>query len=182
VNWFKAWHVGILRGSLSDTDDSTQLIWIKMLAITSETRKRDGRLEFSKGRPMPPEYLASYMNTTMEKFIKALKKFVTDIDENGIPRITIEQDGTIVINKWFYYQKDKKENNTKEPMPQSQKLGMTRNLVNQNPQEAIDTLCRDFGYTVIDQFGELKTKENTPIPQKRKAGRPKGSKNKIMGK
>jgi len=109
VEWFKAWPNGILRGSLSKADDSIQLIWIKMLSIASETHTRNGRLEFRQGKPMSKSYLVNYMCTTMPKLTRALEAFKNDFDPNGVPRITIEEDSTIVITKWEYYQKDKRE-------------------------------------------------------------------------
>jgi hypothetical protein len=154
VDWFKTWHVGILRGSLSDTDDSTQLIWIKMMAIVSETKNRNGRLEFAKGKPMSPHYLISYMNTTKSKFDNAIKQFINDTDPQGNPRITIEKDGTIVINKWDYYQSDNRFK--KEPKTEAQKRGMLRAGVNKDPDTATDVLKHDYGYTVIDNNGEIK--------------------------
>ena len=156
MEWFKLWSTGILRGSLSNSDDSTQLIWIKMLSMANETKGRNGRLEFAKGKPMPDDYITSYLRTTPDKFNKAIEQFKNELDNNGTPRITIEDDGTIVINKWSYYQIDNHHTRKKTPMPKKQKQGMTRSLVNKDPDTAIDTLTKDFGYVVIDKEGVIK--------------------------
>jgi hypothetical protein len=156
VEWFKTWSNGILRGSLCTAEDSTQLIWIKLLATANETHFRNGRLEFRKGKPMTPKFLISYLNTTPDKFNKALKSFINDIDPEGIHRITIEPDGTIVINKWDFYQTDKRQKEQKEPMTPEQKRGMLRTGVNQDPDTATDVLKHDYGYTVVDNNGEIK--------------------------
>jgi hypothetical protein len=155
VEWFKTWSNGILRGSLCTAEDSTQLIWIKLLATANETHFRNGRLEFRKGKPMTPKFLISYLNTTPEKFNRALKSFENDIDPQGIHRIIIEPDGTIVINKWDFYQADKRQKEIKEPMTPNQKQGMTRSLVNQDPDTARDTLNHDWGDNIQTKDGKI---------------------------
>ena len=131
MEWCKMWPNGILRGSLCTEDDSVQLVWLKLLCIASETHVRNGRLEFRKGRPMSHKYLINYLHTTPLKFNKAIDVFKKDIGKNNKPRITVEDDGTIVITNWKLYQEDNREPYKKPPMDEKQKIGMTRSLVNQ---------------------------------------------------
>ena len=156
MDWFKTWSNGILRGSLCQVDDSSQLIWIKLLAVANETHVRNGRLEFKKGSPMSRIYLANYINTSLLKLNRAIQLFENDFDyTTSTTRITIEQDGTIVINKWDYYQNDRRELPKKEPMSQEKKRGMQRSINNQYPHNAIEDLKQGFGHTIVDKNGEV---------------------------
>lgn len=159
MDWFKAWHVGILRGSLANADDSTQLIWIKLLAMASDTKARNGRLEFAKGKPMSRNYLIACLNTTPEKFDYAIEQFKNDLDSTNKPRLTIEDDGTIVLNNWLDYQHDTRKPYKKPPMDVKQKRAMQRSINNQFPQNAIDDLKQGFGYDTVDKNGEVLSKD-----------------------
>ena len=104
MDWFKTYQDGILRGSLATTDRTTQLIWIKLLAVGNETRQRDGWLHFAAGIPMSRDYLASVCMVTTEELDEALRQFQGDLDRNGRPRIEIGADGDIYIKNWEKYQ------------------------------------------------------------------------------
>jgi hypothetical protein len=153
VEWFKVWHTEILRGSLVAEDDSTQLIWLKLNALVSDSKLRNGRLEYGKGKPMSYDFIIESINTTPEKFNKAIVILSTEEEYDGISRITIEDNGTIVLNKWEYEQRNNVKKPKRKPMSHDQKQGMTRSLVNQNPDTARDTLSRDWGDNIV-------TKEN----------------------
>jgi len=104
MEWFKTYQDGVLRGSLATTNNTTQLIWVKLLAIQNETRLRDGWLHYSPGRPMPREYLAMVCNVTLEELDLAIKEFQGDLDKDGHSRIDIAPDGDIFIKNWEKYQ------------------------------------------------------------------------------
>lgn len=104
MEWFKAFQDGILRGSLCATNKTTQLIWIKLLAIENETRLRDGWLHYAPGRPMTREYLAMVCQVTVEELEEALREFQSDFDRGGHPRIEIAETGEIFIKNWEKYQ------------------------------------------------------------------------------
>ena len=107
MEWFRAWNDGILRGSLSRTNEIIQLIWLKLIAIENETRARDGWLHFAPGQPMTHEYLAQVCGVSVDWIEEALRVFLGDIDNNGRPRIKIEgtfEDGDIFLMNWEHYQ------------------------------------------------------------------------------
>jgi hypothetical protein len=103
MEWFKTYQDGVLRGSLSTTNNTTQLIWLKFLAIENETRLRDGWLHYAKGKPMSREYLATVCNVTVEELNVAITEFLGDIDKDGHARIEIDN-GDIYIKNWEKYQ------------------------------------------------------------------------------
>lgn len=107
MDWFKAYQDGILRGSLATTSHTTQLIWLKLLAVHNETRLRDGWLHYKPGTPIPKEYLATVCNVTTEEFEAALAEFLKDFDQDGHARIEIADDGDIFIKNWEKYQASK---------------------------------------------------------------------------
>ena len=105
MDWFAAHSTGILRGSLSEAPDTTQLIWIKLMAMANEAKDPfSGRLEFAKGKPYSRAYIAMMCRKTEVELDIALTEFQADISDDGVPRITIEPDGTIVLNNWSKYQ------------------------------------------------------------------------------
>jgi hypothetical protein len=104
MDWYKAYQDGILRGSLSRSSNTTQLIWLKLLAIENETRLRDGWLHFKEGQPMTREYLAAVCGVTLEELNIAINEFIGDIDRDGHSRIIIKDDGDIFIKNWEKYQ------------------------------------------------------------------------------
>jgi hypothetical protein len=104
MDWFKTYQDGILRGSLSDTDHVTQLIWIKLLAIENETRQRDGWLHYQVGKPMSREYIAMVCGVTPKQLNDALEQYLGDRDKDGHSRIEIAADGDIFIKNWDKYQ------------------------------------------------------------------------------
>jgi hypothetical protein len=89
----------ILRGLLSGESDEVQLLWIKYLAIANETEHRNGRLEYSKGKPYPIEFIASMCR----KSISDIKRIEGMLVSGDKPRLFIEPDGTRVIIEWGKY-------------------------------------------------------------------------------
>jgi len=155
----------ILRGSLSGADDTTQLIWIKYMAMANEAKNPDsGRLEFAKGQPYPIEYIAMVCRKSVRAVLKAEAQFRTDMNKDGItPRVLIEPDGTRVLSNWATYQrrKDGKRINPEDikpsftPDPISQVLqglkaqsAAAKGVINE-PQTAIDQF-KERGCSVID--------------------------------
>lgn len=155
--FYKVYSDGILRGSLADADNTVQLIWLKLLAIANETKNRDGYLRYSEGHPYSFNYIAETCHVSVDELQKALDLFNKDIRDN-IPRISIVADGSIKLNNFLKYQK-KPEPKKRQPMPDTQKEGMLRRLVNLKPNTAIDVLSHDFGHTVVDKNGEVLSKD-----------------------
>jgi len=104
MDWFKVYSEGILRGSLADADDTTQLIWVKLLGMANETRSRDGHLWFAPGHPYELEFIAQSCHTTLDQLRQAIDVFVNEIYTDGNPRLIIEADGTLFLKNWAKYQ------------------------------------------------------------------------------
>ena len=103
--WFKLHTRGVLRGSLEGYDAVIQLIWIKLLAIESETKTRDGWLHFALDNPMSHQRLASECGVSLDWFEEALEVFRKEIDAvTGKPRIIEAVNGDIYLSNWEYYQ------------------------------------------------------------------------------
>jgi hypothetical protein len=103
MDWLKLDNKGILRGSLAQSDYTTQLIWIKMLAMANETRDRDGYLRYAIGKPYSLEYIAQICNVTMAELENAIDLFEDDV-RAGKSRIQFAEDGSIFLSNWNYYQ------------------------------------------------------------------------------
>lgn len=104
MKWYAAYSTGILRGSLCQASDPIQLIWIKLMAMANEAKDPDsGRLEFARGQPYSIAYIAAAFFKTEAEIELALEAYQKDFTD-GVPRITIEADGTIVLNNWVTYQ------------------------------------------------------------------------------
>jgi len=103
VDWLKLNSKGILRGSLAISPNTTQLVWIKFLAMANETRNRDGFLHYAEGRPYSRSYIAETCNVSMEALDEAINEFLIDI-RDGISRIQIAEDGTIFLTNFNSYQ------------------------------------------------------------------------------
>jgi hypothetical protein len=121
--FFKAYSEGILRGSLAYANETTQLIWIKLLAIANETRERDGYLRYSEGHPYSKDYIAEMCHVPISKLNKALDEFFKDT-RNNIPRIVIANDGSFKLSNFIKYQA-KPERKPREPISEAQKDGLT---------------------------------------------------------
>ena len=110
MDWFRAYSSGILRGSLSDASDEIQIIWIKLLAIESETKNRDGCLRFCEGKPYTDDYIATLCLKPVEAIHYAVAAFEKDIDrKTKLPRVSREQDGSLKLNKWLIYQYEQEQ-------------------------------------------------------------------------
>jgi hypothetical protein len=109
MEWFATYSSGILRGSMVNTDDTTQLIWIKYMAMANEAKDPDsGRLEFTKGQPYSIEYIATICLKPVDIILTAEDFFKTDMNKDGVtPRLLIEDDGTRVLTNWRFYQRRK---------------------------------------------------------------------------
>lgn len=110
MDWFRAYSSGILRGSLSDASDEIQIIWIKILAMESETKNRDGCLRFCEGKPYTDEYIATICLKPVEAIKYAISVFEKDIDkQTKLPRVSREADGSLHLNKWLIYQYEQEQ-------------------------------------------------------------------------
>lgn len=141
--FYKVYSEGVLRGSLANAEDSTQLIWLKLLAMANETRDRDGYLRFGIGRPYKESFIIETCNTTPEKYHMAIEDFLGDI-RDGQPRIQILEDGTIFITNFKHYQ-DKpqvKTKDDKQPISEDVKDKMAMDRVDKNPKLAIPALAK----------------------------------------
>lgn len=145
MDWLKLNTKGILRGSLARADNVTQLIWIKLLAMASETRDRDGYLRYREGEPYTLEFIAQTCNVTVNDLNIAIDDFMDDI-RDGHARVEWASDNSLHLMNWEYYQKKPAE---KELPPRiKSKLeneAITRHYTNKCPDTARDTLVNGFG-------------------------------------
>lgn len=123
MEWFATYSSGILRGSMVNADDTTQLIWIKYMAMANEAKDADsGRLEFAKGQPYPIDYIATICRKTVPEVLIAEEYFKADMNKDSVtPRLLIEEDGTRVLTNWRHYQK-RRDGKRVAPMIDTTKL------------------------------------------------------------
>jgi len=170
MEWFKTYQDGVLRGSLATANNTTQLIWVKLLAIQNETRLRDGWLHYSPGRPMPREYLAMVCQVTLEELEVAIKEFLGDLDKDGHSRIEVAPDGDIFIKNWEKYQAKPEKVIAKEiarekakKTKKRQEIAITRLIEAVNMQNAILRTQRyrltGDGQVLDTQTGQLLSQE-----------------------
>lgn len=163
MEWFAAHSAGILRGSMVNTDDTTQLVWIKYMAMANEAKDpNSGRLEFAQGQPYPIEYIAMICRKTVGEVLEAEEHFKADLNKDGYtPRIVIELDGTRVLSNWKHYQsrKDGKRLKDQVELP-SQAPIFKREPISQTIQDAKEKKQTAVGVvkhtqTAVDQMDEL---------------------------
>jgi hypothetical protein len=161
MDWLKLNSMGILRGSLSNADNVTQLIWIKILAMANETRDRDGYLRYREGKPYSNEYIAQVCNVTIGELITAFDDFMDDV-RDGKPRIEYAEDNSIHLTNWAKYQnkpnKAEEELNPRLLKSATELEAIQRKLDNKNPKVSIDVLSHDFGHNVVTKDGEILNK------------------------
>jgi len=154
VDWLKLNSRGILRGSLSSSDNVTQLVWIKLLAMANETRDRDGYLRFKEGSPYTLGYIATTCGVSQNELEIAIDDFMDDV-RDGVPRVEYAPDGSLKLNNWRYYQsKPIIENAAPRLRGAIEKEAITRRLVSGKPEIAVDVLTNDYGMHVVDVQGE----------------------------
>ena len=156
MDWLMLHSRGILQGSLSSADNTTQLIWIKLLCIANETRDRDGYLRYKEGAPYSRELLCTRCNVTDADMVRAIDDFMDDI-RDGKPRIEYADDGSLRINNWLDYQTSHKA--VKETTPRLRSIleeeAITRHMVNRHPDAGRDALDYGFQDTIIDKDGKM---------------------------
>ena len=139
MDWLKLHTTGILRGSLSASPNTVQLIWVKMLAMAGETRNRDGYLRLKEGEPYSMDYIATVCKVSVADLMDALTEFLDDV-RDGHPRIEFADDGSIQIMNWESYQavpEAKKKLSARElELVERKKLHY---LTERYPQEAMAT-------------------------------------------
>jgi hypothetical protein len=144
----------ILRGSLTCADDTTQIIWVKYLAMANEAHDPfSGRLEFAKGDPYTVEYLAMQCRKSVPEVLAAEKLFMLDLNKSdgSTPRLIIEPDGTRVLSNWH----DKQ--NRKEGKRPVKEVGGNGNKPDKMPLTADEKIQRrkqfatEMGYEYPDE-------------------------------
>lgn len=164
MDWIKLHVDGILEGSLSTTSNTTQIIWVKLLAMVGRTRNRDGYLRYKEGLPYPKEMIAITCNVTLNELEEALSEFTLDI-RDGQPRVIYADDGSLYLTNWKNYQANQvNHKDTKQPLTDNQEKAITRKLTNKHPESARDALSYGFNDTIIDKSGEI-LRENGEIKE-----------------
>ena len=115
-SYLKLTSMGILRGTLSQSTDVVQLVWIKLLCLMSESKFRNGRFEYAAGKPYPLDFIATSCGVHQEILEGCLEEYKEDINpDTNEPRVKEEADGTIVLVNWLEYQKQRGETKTSQP-------------------------------------------------------------------
>jgi len=105
MEWIKFYTGKWLYGSGRTMSADKRGVWADLLALAAETKFRDGTLRFDVGQPMPRSYIASVLRISSELLDASLEAFIHDINtDDGNPRISISEDGTIVLNNFQRYQ------------------------------------------------------------------------------
>jgi len=98
---------GWLDGSIRmDLTPAERGVWMDLISLASETRERDGTLNFAPGKPMSKEYIANRLRIPLdllESTIKACKKD-SNKENNGVQRIMEYPDGTLYLPNYMHYQ------------------------------------------------------------------------------
>lgn len=171
MDWFRAYSSGILRGSLSDASDEIQLIWIKLLAIESETKNRDGCLRFCEGKPYTDEYIATVCLKPVEAIKYAISAFEKDIDkQTKLPRVSRESDGSLRLNKWLIYQYEQEQEERRR-----RRQGQVRTQIGIQIDEAKDLKDRmerqpDIALKVSEQIKEQQEVDQRVANSHKKGG------------
>jgi hypothetical protein len=166
MEWFATHSAGILRGSLSNADDKIQLLWIKFMAMANEAKDPvSGRLEFSKGQPYDLVYIAAICRKSVDDIKEAIEDFKKDISKDGTPRVTIEIDGTVVLNNWARYQprersKVRDNDNGKGELTQLGKEINQASFVKNTLDKAIAT-AKSVNPQIADEYLDQKCKPTT---------------------
>lgn len=155
MDWLKLNSKGILRGSMAASDNVTQLIWIKFLAMANETRDRDGYLRYAPGHPYSIEYIAEVCHVGVNEVQIAVDDFMDDV-RDGMPRVEYTDDGSLKLNNWHKYQ-DAPPDKEAPPRLKSvlEREAITRRMTNQYPDSAREALGYGFQDTIIKKTGEI---------------------------
>lgn len=109
--WFKVDTMGWLKGSIrDDLTPEQRSVWIDLIALASDCRERNGRLQFAPGKPMPHKYIADILRISEELLDTTLLACQCDKNKiDGKGRIEILPDGTIELTNFGFYQAKEKE-------------------------------------------------------------------------
>jgi hypothetical protein len=125
MEWIKLYSKGILSGSLSRSDNTTQLLWVKLMAMVNETRQRDGWLHYAVGKPMERTRIAETCGVSLIELNTALAEFLNDKNTDGTARIYIKEDGDIFLTNWELYQ-------SKPPREAAKEVAISKNKQKSN--------------------------------------------------
>jgi len=113
MDWIKLYTSKWLFGSGRMMTPEKRGVWADLMALSGETKLRDGTLRFDVGKPMSREYIANVLMLDRELLDACLDCFSKDINtDDGKPRIAIWEDGTIELTNFNKYQEvpeDKKK-------------------------------------------------------------------------
>lgn len=156
--WIKLYTLECLEGSIRyQLNPDERGVWYDLL-IFSAICRNDGIISDRDGRAFPHSFIANRLNISLDLLEVTLKK----CQEEG--RIKEDEKGIVILN-WKRYQSEYsrlKKYREKVVMSGKEKVGMTRSLINQRPDIAIDVLAKDFGHRVVSRDGEILSKEGRP--------------------
>ena len=105
MEWIKLYTRKWLWGSGRNMTPDKRGVWVDLLALAAEAKMRDGTLRFDAGQPMSRQWIAGTLMLDPHFLDVCLVAFKADINtDDGQPRITIWEDGTIQITNWDKFQ------------------------------------------------------------------------------
>jgi len=139
----------MLHGSVRwELEPEERATWVDLLLLAGECSK-GGLICDNDKKPLPIQYIASHFNVSLKLLERTLMKCEA---QNRISR----EDGILKVNNWNTYQSEyDRQKPYRQKMNESEKVGMTRSLINQHPKVAIDVLTKDFGHRVVTKQGEI---------------------------
>jgi len=176
MEWIKLYTGKWLYGSGRTMPAEKRGVWMDLLALAAETKFRDGTLRFDVGQPMPRDYIASILRLDRVVLDDSLTVFQTDINaDDGKPRITVWDDGTIELTNFARYQavpEDKKRLLDSRDIELVQRL-QARKSARQYPDEAANVVQEELDKTVearrATKVSERAARESDKIAKERKA-------------
>jgi len=135
--WFKVYYNGWLHGSIrAQLTSAERGVWADFLALAAESRYR-GVICLGKNQPIPHIYLAASLNITVEELESTIKKCCEDVGDSGIPRLSIDEYGCLVVNNFLSYQESPPKNDNHEVTPE-QKEGIARKVTQKFHREHLE--------------------------------------------
>ena len=146
MDWIKLHTHKWLYGSGRTMTAEQRGVWADLLALAGETKFRDGSLRFDVDSPMPRAYIAGVLRIPPELLDGCIEVFNADMNiSDGLPRVAIWDDGTIMLNNFNGYQSvptDKQKLDTRGL--ELYERGQLRRLTNKYPDEHADALLQQI--------------------------------------
>ena len=151
MDWIRLYTAKWLFGSGRNMTPEKRGVWADLLALAAEAKLRDGTLRFDVGQPMTRDYIAGILRIDRSTLDACLDVFTKDINtDDGLPRVTISEDGTIALTNFNKYQEPRRKGNPSE----EQKDQMATRRAVKKPEIAHKAEAIN-GNSVVNPSGEI---------------------------